>query len=78
MASAIREKGDQSSLLIKSLLSGGLAGMAGKSFVAPLDRVKILMQTQNIHYKGSGVWTCLGTFYPVRLFRLIISMEVQF
>lgn len=53
------EKGDQSSLLIKSLLSGGLAGMAGKSFVAPLDRVKILMQTQNIHYKGSGVWTCL-------------------
>jgi len=50
-----------SSLILKSLLSGGLAGMAGKSFVAPLDRVKILLQTHNEGFKQKGVLSSLGS-----------------
>ena len=32
----------------------GVAGCCAKSAVAPLDRVKILMQAQNTHYKDLG------------------------
>jgi len=31
---------------LKSFISGGLAGSAAKSIIAPLDRVKILFQVQ--------------------------------
>ncbi|KAL8576726.1 hypothetical protein ACOMHN_025199 [Nucella lapillus] len=40
----------------------GVAGCCAKSMVAPLDRVKILMQAQNTHYKDLGVH---GTFREV-------------
>ena len=54
---------DVSSLfLLKSLVSGGVAGMAGKTFVAPLDRVKILMQTHRAGFSESGVGASLGWF----------------
>ena len=33
--------------------------MAAKTTVAPLDRVKILLQAQATQYKGLGVLTCL-------------------
>jgi len=46
--------------LLKSLIAGGLAGMAGKSVVAPLDRIKILMQTQNVKYRQLGILESLG------------------
>ena len=48
--------------LLKSLVAGGLAGMAGKTVVAPLDRVKILMQTQNTKYIRLGIFGSLGGF----------------
>lgn len=41
--------------ICKSFLAGGLAGMASKSTVAPLDRIKILLQAHNNHYKHFGV-----------------------
>ena len=50
-------------VLLKSLFCGGMAGMASKSFVAPLDRVKILLQTQNSAYKNKGVVSALGIQY---------------
>ncbi|KAK9888182.1 hypothetical protein WA026_000451 [Henosepilachna vigintioctopunctata] len=39
----------------KNLLAGGVAGMVSKTSVAPLDRVKILLQAHNRHHVSHGV-----------------------
>ncbi|RWS29538.1 solute carrier protein-like protein [Leptotrombidium deliense] len=39
----------------KSFVAGGVAGMTSKTTVAPLDRIKILLQAHNSHYKHYGV-----------------------
>ncbi|KLU86200.1 hypothetical protein MAPG_05217 [Magnaporthiopsis poae ATCC 64411] len=50
----------------RSGIAGGLAGCAGKSVVAPLDRVKILFQSNNPHFaKYSGSWA--GVAQSIRL-----------
>jgi len=41
--------------VVKSFLAGGAAGMCAKTSVAPLDRIKILLQAQSVHYKDLGV-----------------------
>ena len=43
----------------KSFIAGGVAGMCAKTAVAPLDRIKILLQAQSVHYKDLGVVTGL-------------------
>lgn len=45
--------------ILKSLLAGGVAGMCSKSAVAPLDRIKILLQAHNAHYSHFGVFSGL-------------------
>ncbi|XP_012249514.1 graves disease carrier protein homolog isoform X1 [Bombus impatiens] len=45
--------------LLKSLIAGGVAGMCSKTTVAPLDRIKILLQAHNKHYKHLGVFSGL-------------------
>lgn len=46
-------------LVAKTLLAGGIAGMCSKTAVAPLDRIKILLQAHNKHYKSFGVFSGL-------------------
>ncbi|XP_013794130.1 graves disease carrier protein-like [Limulus polyphemus] len=45
--------------LVKSFVAGGVAGLCSKTAVAPLDRIKILLQAHNNHYKHLGVFTGL-------------------
>ncbi|XP_076647282.1 solute carrier family 25 member 16 isoform X3 [Halictus rubicundus] len=52
-------------VVVKSLVAGGkliffcVAGMCSKTAVAPLDRIKILLQAHNKHYKHLGVFSGL-------------------
>ncbi|XP_010770369.1 solute carrier family 25 member 16 [Notothenia coriiceps] len=44
---------------VRSFVAGGVAGCCAKSTIAPLDRIKILLQAQNPHYKHLGVFETL-------------------
>lgn len=46
--------------VVKSLFAGGVAGMCSKTTVAPLDRIKILLQAHNKHYSNFGVFSGLA------------------
>ncbi|XP_026997724.1 graves disease carrier protein [Tachysurus fulvidraco] len=44
---------------LRSFVAGGVAGCCAKCTIAPLDRVKILLQAHNPHYKHLGVFSTL-------------------
>lgn len=47
-------KGRQNILHVLSYVIEGIAGMCSKTTVAPLDRIKILLQAHNKHYQHFG------------------------
>ncbi|VEN60779.1 unnamed protein product [Callosobruchus maculatus] len=55
MSLATRPKDSNFEIVCKNLLCGGVAGMVSKTTVAPLDRVKILLQAQSHHHQSHGV-----------------------
>lgn len=49
-----------------AFLAGGIAGMVAQTTIAPVDRMKILLQAQNEHYKHLSLY---------RVFRKIAAFE---
>ncbi|XP_064634456.1 solute carrier family 25 member 16-like [Lineus longissimus] len=45
--------------IAKTFLAGGVAGCCAKTAIAPLDRVKILLQAHKVHYNNLGVMSTL-------------------
>lgn len=50
-------------LNIRTFVSGGLAGCVAKTLVAPIDRVKILLQVHSTHYDGYGIFESFYRIY---------------
>ncbi|XP_075072555.1 solute carrier family 25 member 16 isoform X1 [Mixophyes fleayi] len=48
---------------LRSFVAGGVASCCAKTTIAPLDRIKILLQAQNVHYRHLGV---LSTVFAVK------------
>jgi hypothetical protein len=62
---------NDSVLAMKSFIAGGIAGAVSKTSVAPAERLKILMQTESLHwerihlyYKSQNVYGRKKVFSP--------------
>lgn len=59
------DTGAGQSQVLARLVAGGLSGCAAKTATAPLDRLKILLQTRHEKYTNVGVWEGLRKIYMV-------------
>ncbi len=53
----------------RNMLAGGIAGCCAKSVVAPLDRLKILLQARHHKYFNQGVFEGLASIYRTEGYR---------
>ena len=58
-----KKHGSRLEYIAKSFLAGGVAGMCAKITTAPLDRLKILLQAQHIHYLNHSVVSGFTAIY---------------
>jgi solute carrier family 25 protein 16 len=56
---ALKTENKNVDFVLKNLLAGGIAGMVSKTTVAPLDRIKILLQAHSKHHEFHGVFSGL-------------------
>ena len=75
---------------VRNLLAGGVAGMVAKSFVAPIDRIKILYQISSAHFRLRDVpgvairiinkegWTALWKGNMATMIRVFPYSGIQF
>ncbi|XDV50022.1 hypothetical protein PO909_019152 [Leuciscus waleckii] len=61
---------------LRSFTAGGIAGCCAKSTIAPLDRVKILLQAQNPHYKHLGVFATLKAFMAFDHYKKFLNTQL--
>ncbi|KAM4703706.1 solute carrier family 25 member 16 [Rhinophrynus dorsalis] len=60
---ALPKSGYKDYYWLRSFVAGGVASCCAKTTIAPLDRIKILLQAQNVHYRHLGI---LSTAFAVR------------
>lgn len=63
MPESKKKHGSKVVYMAKSFLAGGVAGMCAKTTTAPLDRLKILLQAQNVHYMNYSVLSGFKAIY---------------
>lgn len=48
---------------LRVLTSGALAGAISRTMTAPIERIKVLLQTNNKHYADKNIFRCLLYMY---------------
>lgn len=61
-------QGSNPLFMLKTFVSGGIAGMCAKTSTAPLDRLKILLQVHHSTYEGYGVFKGFSAIYKTEGF----------